>query len=140
MSIRVLIVDDHLVFRQALACLLKSDANVVGHVGTGGEALIAVRELNPDVVLLDVRMPKMDGWAVLRRLRVEQVPVKVLIVTSFDDAESRARAVEYGADGLISKFGPREILIAAIQSVVAGQEAWPAQNFIQSGDDATRIA
>lgn len=125
MSIKVLIVDDHEVVRLGIASLLTdSDITVVGDVGTGEAAIAAVKKLKPDVVLLDVRIPEMDGLTVLGRLRMEDAGVKVLMLSTYDNPTYVARAVALGANGYLLKSTSRNDLITAIRKAAAGEDAW----------------
>lgn len=125
MSIKVLIVDDHEVVRLGIASLLSdSDITVVGDVGTGEQAVAAVKKLKPDVVLLDVRMPEMDGLTVLGRLRMEDTQLKILMLSTYDNPTYVARAVALGANGYLLKSTSRADLIAAIRKAAGGEDAW----------------
>ena len=125
MSIKVLIVDDHEVVRLGIASLLSdSDIDVVGDVGTGEQAVAAVKKLKPDVLLLDVRMPEMDGLTVLGRLRMEDAQLKILMLSTYDNPTYVARAVALGANGYLFKSTSRADLIAAIRKAAGGEDAW----------------
>lgn len=125
MSIKVLIVDDHEVVRLGIAGLLSdTEIEVVGDVGTGEAAIAAVKKLKPDVVLLDVRIPEMDGLTVLGRLRMEDTAVKVLMLSTYDNPTYVARAVALGANGYLLKSTSRADLLAAIRKAAAGEDAW----------------
>lgn len=125
MSIKVLIVDDHEVVRLGIASLLAdSDISVVGDVGTGEQGVAAVKKLKPDVVLLDVRIPDMDGLTVLGRIRMEDAQVKILMLSTYDNPTYVARAVALGANGYLLKSTSRADLIAAIRKTAGGEDAW----------------
>jgi len=125
MSIKVLIVDDHEVVRLGIASLLTdSDISVVGDVGTGEQGVAAVKKLKPDVVLLDVRIPDMDGLTVLGRIRMEDAQVKILMLSTYDNPTYVARAVALGANGYLLKSTSRADLIAAIRKTAGGEDAW----------------
>jgi DNA-binding NarL/FixJ family response regulator len=125
MSIKVLIVDDHEVVRLGIASLLTdSDITVVGDVGTGEAAISAVKKLKPDVVLLDVRIPEMDGLTVLGRLRMEDASLKILMLSTYDNPTYVARAVALGANGYLLKSTSRADLVAAIRKAAGGEDAW----------------
>jgi two-component system response regulator NreC len=115
--IRVLLVDDQLVVRRALRVRfhLEPDLEVVGEASTGSEALLLAQTLLPDVVLMDIEMPGMDGivaTAALRRL----IPQSTVVILSFyDDAQTRERAQAAGAVALVEKRGTTETLLAAIR-------------------------
>lgn len=126
MSLRILIVDDQALVRAGFAMILASeeDITVVGEAGDGREAVALAGRLRPDVVLMDIRMLRMDGVEATRRLAGPDAvdPVKVLILTTFDVDEYVYAALRAGASGFLLKDAPPEELIAAIR-VVAGGEA-----------------
>nr|MDT0662587.1 response regulator transcription factor [Micromonospora sp. DSM 115978] len=114
--VRVLLVDDQALFREALAVLLgvPDGIEVVGEAGDGAEALDRAAELRPDVVLMDLRMPVLDGVAATRRLRVEQPGVRVIALTTFDDDEDVFAALRAGAVGYLLKDVSSEKLVEAV--------------------------
>lgn len=117
--IRVLVVDDHAILREGICSLLEryDDIAVVGEAANGGEALSRVDALRPDIVLMDLAMPEMDGLEATRRLRKSHPEVKVLILTQHDNQEYIAPALQAGAVGYVLKrSGGREV-IAAIRQV-----------------------
>jgi DNA-binding NarL/FixJ family response regulator len=125
MSIRVLIADDHEVVRLGIKSLLTgTDLEVVGEASGGEEAIAAVRKYHPDVVLLDIRMPDMDGLTALSRLRMDQPLLKILILSTYDNPTYVARAVALGANGYILKSSSREELMSAIRRAAAGEDSW----------------
>jgi DNA-binding NarL/FixJ family response regulator len=115
-AVRVLLVDDQALFREALATLLdvRADVTVVGEAGNGDEALRAAAELRPDVVLMDLRMPVLDGIAATRRLRVEQPDVRVIALTTFDEDDEVFAALRAGAVGYLLKDVSSARLVEAI--------------------------
>ena len=115
-AVRVLLVDDQALFREALATLLdvRTDIAVVGEAGNGDEALRAAAELRPDVVLMDLRMPVLDGIAATRRLRVEQPGVRVIALTTFDEDDEVFAALRAGALGYLLKDVSSARLVEAI--------------------------
>lgn len=123
MSINVLIVDDHSMFRESLRAVLqgREGIEIVGDVGTGNDALTASTRLAPDVVLLDLRLPDLNGIAVTAALVEYQAPPAVLILSTFDDRQSVAAAMRAGAMGYIVKTSPLEDLVRGILAVHAGQ-------------------
>jgi len=120
--IRVLLVDDQGIVREGLQSLLeaKPDLEVVGQAENGQIAVELAVQLNPDVVLMDVRMPVMDGVAATRSLRDKKPEIKVLVLTTFDDDEYVAQAMQSGAKGYLLKDTPSEELAQAIRSVQKG--------------------
>ncbi|CAM4409221.1 response regulator transcription factor [Paenibacillus tarimensis] len=121
--IRVLICDDHAVVRSGLAMLLhgKHDIEVVGEASEGDEAIRMALEIQPDVVLMDLSMPHgKDGMTATAELKKELPDTAVLILTMHDDDEYLFRAIQIGASGYILKNAPHEELLAAIQSIAAG--------------------
>jgi NarL family two-component system response regulator LiaR len=122
-AIRVLIADDHLVVRQGLRTFLElqDDVEVVADVGDGVQALEAVREHRPDVVLMDLVMPRMDGIEAIRRIAVERPTTRVIALTSFLDDDKVLPAVRAGAAGyLLKDVGPQD-LVRAIRTVYGGE-------------------
>jgi DNA-binding NarL/FixJ family response regulator len=119
--IRVLLVDDQELIRAGLRGILRSrfGFEIVGECGDGSGALAALRRCDPDVVLMDVRMPRMDGVEACRRL-VEESDTKVVILTTFDLDEHLFSAVRAGACGFLLKASPPEELVAAIRAAHAG--------------------
>lgn len=125
--IRLLIVDDHPVVRAGLITMLRrqSALKVVGAVEGGTEALAFVRRNAVDVILLDLRMPKMNGIETLQALRQMDPAPRVVILSSFDFEEEIFRAVQAGAKGYISKDTSREELVAAIVAAHEGKTYFP---------------
>ncbi|MEU6221599.1 response regulator transcription factor [Streptomyces sp. NPDC047022] len=121
-TIKVLLVDDHQVVRRGLRTFLEvqDDIDVVGEASNGAEGVDRAEELRPDIVLMDVKMPGMDGIDALRRLRELDNPARVLIVTSFTEQRTVVPALRAGAAGYVYKDVDPEALAAAIRSVHAG--------------------
>jgi DNA-binding NarL/FixJ family response regulator len=121
--IRLLIVDDHPVVRDGLKGMLTNQpgVEVVGEAADGEEALRKVEALAPNVVLMDLRMPVMDGPTAIARLKARWPKVKVLVLTTYDTDAEILRAVEAGATGYLLKDAPREELYRAISSTAQGQ-------------------
>ena len=122
MSVRVLIVDDQALVRAGFHMILEaeSDLNVVGEAADGREALAEARRLRPDVVLMDVRMPGMDGIEATRQLLATDATAKVVMLTTFDMDEYVYEALRAGASGFLLKDVPPEQLIAGIHAVASG--------------------
>jgi DNA-binding NarL/FixJ family response regulator len=124
-TIKLLVADDHEVVRCGLRGLLAgSEIEVVAEVGTGEAAIRYVEDNDPDVVLLDVRMPQGDGLTALGRIKLVKPELPVLMLSTFDNPTYIARAVAYGASGYVLKGCNREELIGAIRSAAAGESAW----------------
>ncbi|MFI0740411.1 response regulator [Streptomyces sp. NPDC021100] len=121
-TIRVLLVDDHQVVRKGLRTFLEiqDDIEVVGEAGDGAEGVARAEELNPDVILMDVKMPGTDGIEALRRLRALESPARVLVVTSFTEQRTVIPALKAGAAGYVYKDVDPDALAGAIRSVHAG--------------------
>jgi DNA-binding NarL/FixJ family response regulator len=119
---RVVIADDHPVVRDGLAAMLETqpDLEVVGQAGSGPETLAVVAEREPDVLLLDLEMPGLDGVGVLRRLRENGSRTRAIVFTVFDTDDRIIAAVEAGAAGYLLKGAPRAEVFAAVRTVAAG--------------------
>jgi len=121
-KIRLLLVDDHPVLREGLANLLhrEPDFEVVGQVGTGEEAVRIVRDCRPDVCLLDLSLPGMNGFETLARLRAARPASRVLVLTSSESAFDADRALRDGACGFVSKNIEHREIVAAVRDVHRG--------------------
>jgi DNA-binding NarL/FixJ family response regulator len=122
-SIRVVLVDDHAVIRAGLAQLLAGtdDISVVGMAANGAEALAVVREIRPDVVLMDLQMPEVDGVAATRMIMAEDLGVDVLVLTSFSDGERIVAALDAGAVGYLLKDADPDDVLEGIRAVGRGE-------------------
>jgi DNA-binding NarL/FixJ family response regulator len=120
---RVLIVDDHPVVRDGLRGMLAGipDIEVVGEASDGTEALAAAGSLQPDVILMDLRMPGMGGAAAIRSLAERGDPARVLVLTTYDTDSDVGPALEAGATGYLLKDSPREELVRAVQAAARGE-------------------
>ena len=121
--IRLLVVDDHPVVRAGMVAVLgeQSDLEVVGEAANGAEALALVPRLHPDVVLMDLRMPVMDGAEATARITAEAGAPQVLVLTTYDTDADIVRAVEAGARGYLLKTAPADDMVRAVRAVAAGQ-------------------
>jgi DNA-binding NarL/FixJ family response regulator len=121
--VRVLIADDHPVVRTGLWGMLdgQQDFEVVGEAQNGEEAMEMTERLNPDVVLMDLRMPDLDGVAATARIRERHPQARVLVLTTSDSGADILRAVEAGATGYVLKDAPREELYEAIRLAAQGK-------------------
>lgn len=127
-KIKVLVADDHPVVRKGLqTCLSRQDRlRIVGEAADGEEALAKVKELSPDVVLLDISMPRMNGLAVTEIIRRDFPDIKILILSVHNTQEAILRIVRAGAHGYISKEAPPEQLYRAVETVFAGESFFTA--------------
>ena len=121
-QIRILLADDHPVVRDGLVAILSTqpDFDVVGEAGNGRSAIQLVQELKPDLILLDLEMPEMDGVETLQILRADDPNVRVIVFTAFDTDERILTAVQAGAQGYLLKGVPRQELFNAIRVVHSG--------------------
>ena len=121
--IRLLVVDDHPVVRAGMVAVLgeEADLEVVGEAGNGAEALALVPRVTPDVVLMDLRMPVMDGAEATARLRSMPGAPQVLVLTTYDTDADIVRAVEAGARGYLLKDAPTSVLTDAIRRAARGE-------------------
>jgi DNA-binding NarL/FixJ family response regulator len=121
--LRVVVVDDHPVVRDGLRGMLdgQPDLTVVGEAGDGREAVTVVARERPDVVLMDLRMPVLDGVAAIARITAGQPGVRILVLTTYDEDHDIVRAIEAGARGVLLKDAPREDLFRAIRSAARGE-------------------
>jgi DNA-binding NarL/FixJ family response regulator len=121
-TVRVVLVDDDPLVRSALTLMLggQSDLEVVGEAGDGREGLALIERLRPDVVLMDIRMPRLDGLAATRALHARADPPRVIVLTTFDADDQVVEALAVGADGFLLKDTPPQQIIEAIRAVAAG--------------------
>ena len=121
-TIRILIVDDHTVVRDGLSAMLgrEDDIEVVGEAQNGLEGVEKAVLLKPDVVLMDLRMPEIDGVEAMRRIREQQPEINFLVLTTFDTDEYIYDAIEAGAKGFLLKDASREELFKAVRAVSRG--------------------
>lgn len=125
MSIRVVVADDHEIIREGLIALLSgTEVEVVGLASDGESAVQMVMERSPDVLLLDVRMPGIDGLDALARIKGEQPDQIVLMMSSYDNPSYAARAVSLGASGYLLKDAPRDEFLSAVRRAAIGQDLW----------------
>ena len=123
MTVRVLIVDDHPVVRDGLRGMLQAQADleVVAEAADGHQALAAVARHHLDVVLMDLRMPELDGVEATRRIRTDHPNVKVLVLTTYDTDADILHAIEAGATGYLLKDAPRDQLFSAVRAAARGE-------------------
>lgn len=122
-TIRVLIVDDHLVVREGLRLILETSEGIelVGDAADGASAVRLVSEVQPDVVLMDLRMPGMDGIEALERIRAEWPHIAVVILTTYNEDDLMMRGLRAGASGYLLKDTNRETLFNAIRTAARGE-------------------
>jgi DNA-binding NarL/FixJ family response regulator len=122
-DIRILIADDHPVVRDGLRGMFAGAAGfeVLGEAGNGAEAVVLAESLRPDVVLMDLRMPEMDGVAAIIRLAAVAPEVQVLVLTTYDTDSDVLPAIEAGATGYLLKDAPREELFRAVRAAARGE-------------------
>lgn len=126
--LQILLADDHIIFRKGVAALLKvrPDVKIVGEVGNGNEAIEAARQLNPDLILMDLRMPEMDGFTATRIIKKEMPSIKVIIFSILDGQDELFTSMQLGADGYLPKcFEPRQ-LFEILEQVKLGETALPS--------------
>jgi DNA-binding NarL/FixJ family response regulator len=121
--IRILLADDHPIFRYGLRAVLASDpeTELVGEAGSGEDAVELTRRLRPDVVLMDISMPGLNGVEATRRILAELPATNILIVTMYDDSASLLAALRAGARGYLIKGADREEMLRAVRAAAAGQ-------------------
>ena len=141
-KIKVLIVDDQADLAEEIAVVLKTDSalEVVGTAFDGVEALRKVSEKTPDVVLLDIRMPNMNGVVATSRIKTEYPETKVLILTTFDDSDYILNAINNGASGYLLKDIGGDSLIRAVKNAYEGDTILPAKIARRIADAAKHVA
>jgi DNA-binding NarL/FixJ family response regulator len=121
--IKIVIVDDHPVVREGIGAMLKRepDFKIVGEASNGQEAIEKARELSPDVMLMDLRMPEVDGVEAITRIKAEKPDIKFIILTTYSDDEYIFRGIAAGARAYLLKDAPRDELFKAIRAVSRGE-------------------
>ena len=141
-KIKVMVVDDQTELAQEIANVLQTDKDleVVALAADGMDALAKMQERAADVVLLDIRMPNMNGVVATQRIKTEYPDAKVIILTTFDDSDYILNAINNGASGYLLKDIGGNALIDAIKNVYAGDTILPAKIARRIADAATRVA
>ncbi len=122
-SIRILVADDHPVVREGLAAMLsrEPDIDVIGEARDGQEAVERVASLNPDVVLMDLQMPRLSGVDAIRQIRARHPEVQLIVLTTYGDDDSIFQGIAAGARGYLLKDAPRDELFRAVRAVARGE-------------------
>ncbi len=143
--IKILVADDHPVVRRGISsCLARQEhLEIVGEAADGYETLQKARDLAPDIILMDIHMPQMNGLAVTELLRKERPEIKVLILSMHSDADYVLRIIQSGAQGYVLKVAPTEELVRAIETVSAGETYFSSDvarialnQFVRGGGEA----
>lgn len=134
MSIRMLIADDHEVLRRGLASLVEgTDIEIVAEATTGDEAVRLATEVQPDIVLLDIRMENCDGLTALQQIKQRVPHLPVLMLSTFDNPTYVGQAMTLGASGYLLKGVPNEEILAKIRQVATGENVWTADELRRFG-------
>jgi len=125
--IHLVLADDHALVLEGLRSLIAAepDLRIVATATDGERLLDAIRRFHPDVAVLDLQMPYMDGITCMQHIRAENLPVRLLVLSAFGDAHSMRTAIESGADGFVLKTDPPSMTLTAIRQVAAGQMVFP---------------
>jgi NarL family two-component system response regulator YdfI len=121
--IRILVADDHMIVREGLRLILETDAEMtlIGEAVNGQEAVELAAQLNPDVILMDLRMPILDGLSAIEIIRSQQPEIAIVILTNFNEDEMMVKGLMAGALGFLLKDTDRETLLATIRAAAKGQ-------------------
>jgi NarL family two-component system response regulator YdfI len=121
--IRLLIADDHLIIRQGLRLILETEQGfeIIGEAADGVEAVLLAKQLKPDVILMDLRMPRMDGISAIRQLRIDQPQIAIVILTTFNEDDLMREGLQAGARGYLLKDTDRATLFSTIRAAAQGQ-------------------
>jgi DNA-binding NarL/FixJ family response regulator len=124
-KIRIAVADDHTIFRDGLRRLLglESDFEIVAEAEDGTEVMDIIREKEPDILLLDLKMPGLDGLSLLQRIQAEKIKTKIIVLTASDDEGEYVQAMRYGTSGIVLKQTATELLLKSIRKVYEG-EIW----------------
>lgn len=124
--IRVVLADDHPVVRSGIRTVLdrSPDITIVGETGNGDEVLRLIAETAPDVLILDMNMPGLEGVDIARKLRAEQAQVRILVLSAYEDKQYILRVLELGAAGYLTKDEAPELVVEAVHGVARGEDGW----------------
>jgi DNA-binding NarL/FixJ family response regulator len=126
MSIRVVVADDHEVVRKGLVCLFKdTDVTIVGEAANGLEAMEQMKKHKPDVLIMDIRMPELDGLDALEKIKVEHPQARVVMLSAFENPTYVARSVALGACDYALKGSSRQEILSVVKRAAAGEAAAP---------------
>ncbi len=122
-KIRIMVADDHALIREGLKQILEleDDMSVVAEAADGNEAIMLARSYRPDVVLMDINMPKMNGLQAIKEIKLEKLPCSVIVLTIHEDREYLFKTLQIGAEGYVLKDAEISVIIEAIRSVVSGK-------------------
>jgi two-component system response regulator DegU len=125
-KVQVVIADDHAIMRVGIRNILTRSEriSVIGEASDGAEAIKLVAEKNPDVLILDMEMPVMDGVEVARQLQATHSPVKILVLSAYDDRQYILEMLKMGASGYLIKDEAPEVIVDAVQSIASGEKGW----------------
>jgi DNA-binding NarL/FixJ family response regulator len=139
---RILLVDDHALLREGVASLLNAqpDLEVVGQASDGLEALTLTRDLQPDLIIMDIKMPMCDGLEATRLIRDAQLSARILILTIHDEDEKLFAAIKAGANGYLLKNIHASEFLRGVRSVLAGEAALPPRLAAHLLDEFARLA
>ncbi|PMQ08168.1 Virulence factors putative positive transcription regulator BvgA [Pseudomonas sp. AD21] len=133
----IVIVDDHPLMRMAVRVMLEGEGHtIMAEVDNGVDALEAVRKLLPDLIVLDLSIPKMDGLSVIAHLKAIGISTKVLILTSGDTSNFAVRSLQAGADGFVCKDDSLDELVGAVKAVLSGYTYFPADTIQMLRDNS----
>lgn len=143
MNNRVILVDDHPAMRMVVRCLLENEGfDVISETDNGSDALLLVKQLHPDILILDIGIPLIDGLTVIHRLQALNLPVKIIVLTGQESEHLAMRCMKFGAHGFVNKKNELDSLVNAIRTIDAGYNLYPhrathpgrRENFSDSDD------
>ena len=125
-KIRVVIADDHAVMRVGIRNILarSNEISVIGEASDGQQAITLIESLKPDVLILDMEMPVMDGVEVARRMQMSASPVRILVLSAYDDRQYILEMLNMGAYGFLIKDEAPEVIVDAVRGIANGEKGW----------------